>query len=255
MSAFAIKGLELGSGQPKIIVPLMGADVATCLQDIETGKAAGADCFEWRGDFADVCQDINGMVQMGQLLASAVPNHPLLFTFRTANQGGNDTLDVERYVALNRALIDASIPDLIDIEAQIGDNDIRDLVHYAHDHNVRTVVSYHDFEETPPKDQIIALVAHMVELGADIPKIAVMAHNTHDVLELLSANEEVRKLYTTGPLLTLAMGSVGSITRLAGEYFGSDLTFCSLSEASAPGQVDIRVARTIIDELHEVLSS
>ena len=55
-------------------------------------------------------------------------------------------------------------------------------------------------------------------------------------------------------LLTMAMGREGSITRLAGELFGSAITFCSLEKASAPGQVQVKQAIRIMDDLHEVFA-
>ncbi len=254
MGPITIKGMTIGQGAPKTIISVMGKDKAECLQTIEEGKVAGCDCFEWRGDFSDCRHDADAMIELGKAIASSVPNNPLLFTFRSTSQGGNDTFSVEEYVALNKALIEAEILDMIDIESWIGDTAIRELIECAKAHQVVTLVSYHNFAGTPSRQWLVNLMTHALDLGADIPKCAVMAKDAHDTLELLSATEEVRRLHTTGPLLTMAMGREGSISRLAGEYFGSALTFCSLSQSSAPGQVDVRLARTIMDELHSVLS-
>lgn len=254
MGAINIKGVALGQGAPKTIISVMGTNEAECLSIIEEGKAAGVECFEWRGDFNTCRYDTKALCDLGRAIAAAVPNNPLLFTFRSTSQGGNDTLSAEEYVALNKALITADVLDMVDIETWIGDAYVRELVECAHAHQVTTVVSYHNFAGAPSKEWMVNLMTHMLDLGADIPKCAVMATNAHDVLELLSATEEVRRLHTAGPLLTMAMGKEGSISRLAGEYFGSDITFCSLAKSSAPGQVDVRLARTIMDELHRILS-
>lgn len=253
MGAIVIKGVALGEGSPKTIISVMGAHVDECLQIIEEGKEAGVECFEWRGDFNDDRRNIDSMVEQGRAISAAVPEHPLLFTFRSVSQGGNDTLEVEEYVALNKALIEAEILDLVDIEAWIGDAAVLELVQCAHEHGVKALVSYHNFAGTPSKEWMVNLMTHMLDLGADIPKCAVMALNARDALELLAATEEVRRLHTDGPTLTMAMGREGSISRLAGEYFGSDITFCSLAKSSAPGQVDVRLARKIMDELHSIL--
>ncbi|MDO5118004.1 MAG: type I 3-dehydroquinate dehydratase [Eggerthellaceae bacterium] len=52
----------------------------------------------------------------------------------------------------------------------------------------------------------------------------------------------------------MAIGREGSISRLAGEHYGNDITFCALRAPSAPGQAQVAQARRIMDELHEVLS-
>ena len=62
------------------------------------------------------------------------------------------------------------------------------------------------------------------------------------------------RIHSDKPLLTMAMGREGSITRLAGELFGSAITFCSL-EAQLLHQVEVQVKQAIriMDDLHEVL--
>lgn len=62
MASINIKGVMLGEGAPKTIISVMEAGEAECLQTIEKGKAAGVECFEWRGDFNDCRNDIQAMV-------------------------------------------------------------------------------------------------------------------------------------------------------------------------------------------------
>ncbi len=254
MKPIVIKGTALGDGSPKTIISVMGANAEECLHIIEDGKKAGVECFEWRGDFNDDRYDVEKMLEIGRTIAPALSEHPFLFTFRSVSQGGNDTLTVPQYVALNKALIEAEILDIVDIETWIGDEAVMELVQDAHAHGVKALVSYHNFAGTPSVEWMVNLMTHMLDMGADIPKCAVMAKDAHDALKLLAATEEVHRLHTEGPLLTMAMGREGSISRLAGEYFGNSITFCSLAKSSAPGQVDVQLARHIMDELHEVLS-
>ncbi len=65
----------------------------------------------------------------------------------------------------------------------------------------------------------------MQELGADLPKIAVMPQNEKDVLVLLEATNEMFKIYADRPIITMSMSGMGVISRLCGEIFGSALTF------------------------------
>lgn len=249
-----IKGTSIGQGRSKVIISVMDAQVEGCLATIEKGKAAGVECFEWRGDFAADVHDLQAMARHSVELGRALPRHPLLFTFRSTSQGGQMTLPVDEYVALNKAVIEAEAIDMVDIESWIGDAKMLELVECAHAHNVAAVISYHNFAGTPSVDWMVSLIAHMADLGADIPKIAVMADGAHDALALLAATEEASRIHTDKPLLTMAMGREGSISRLTGELFGSALTFCSLEKASAPGQVEVKQAIRIMDEFHSVLA-
>ena len=249
-----IKGCVIGEGPSKAIISVMGKDLAECLDVIEEGKAGGVQMFEWRGDFNDSRRDSAAMVEQGKAIAAAVPEHPLLFTFRSTSQGGQDSLTAAEYVELNKALIEAEILDIVDIETWIGDDYMVELIELAHKHGVYAMPSYHNFRGTPSVEWMVGLMEHMWDLGADIAKCATMAKNYGDALRLMQATYEVGELYANGPMLTMAMGREGSITRLAGEYYGNDITFCALRASSAPGQVQVAQARQIMDALHEVLS-
>ena len=77
----------------------------------------------------------------------------------------------------------------------------------------------------------------MQDMGADIPKIAVMPQNKRDVLTLLSATEEMVTDYADRPIITMSMAGTGVISRLCGEVFGSSMTSEQRKKASAPGQM------------------
>lgn len=79
----------------------------------------------------------------------------------------------------------------MDVEAFTGDEIVRKIIEKAHEHGVKVVASNHDFFKTPSKEEIISRLIKMRDLGADIPKIAVMPQSKKDVLTLLSATEEM----------------------------------------------------------------
>jgi len=101
------------------------------------------------------------------------------------------------------------------------------------------ILSNHDFNKTPSKEEIVARLLHMEELHADIIKIAVMPENEEDVLRLLDASKEVYKK-AQQPQLVISMGELGMLSRIACEKFGSSLTFGAVGETSAPGQIEVK---------------
>ena len=165
-----IKGCKIGEGPSKVIISVMGKNLEECLDVVEEGKANGVELFEWRADFADCRHDAAAMVEMGKGIAAALPEHPLLFTFRSSSQGGQDSFDAAEYVALNKALIEAEILDIVDIETWIGDDYMVELINLAHDHDVYAMPSYHNFRGTPSVAWMVSLMEHMWDLGADIAK-------------------------------------------------------------------------------------
>ena len=103
------------------------------------------------------------------------------------------------------------------------------------------ILSYHNFEATPDPDYIIDTLFQAREMGADIAKVAVMPHDFENVLTLMQATLMSRKNGLKIPAIAISMGALGSLTRLAGKLFGSDITFASSETPSAPGQIPTRL--------------
>jgi 3-dehydroquinate dehydratase-1 len=70
-----------------------------------------------------------------------------------------------------------------------------------------------------------------------------------DVLRLLDVTLRARREFPDLPLCTMSMGRLGSVTRVAGFLYGSDMAFAVGKEASAPGQIPIADARRMTDLL------
>ncbi|VUC85423.1 3-dehydroquinate dehydratase [Salmonella sp. NCTC 11881] len=132
-----------------------------------------------------------------------------------------------------------------------GDDEVKATVGYAHQHNVAVIMSNHDFHKTPAAEEIVQRLRKMQELGADIPKIAVMPQTKADVLTLLTATVEMQERYADRPIITMSMSKTGVISRLAGEVFGSAATFGAVKKASAPGQISVADLRTVLTILHQ----
>ena len=115
--------------------------------------------------------------------------------------------------------------------------EIKNILKTVHEHGVYVILSNHDFQKTPEKDEIIRRLRSMQELGGDVCKIAVMPNSRMDVLTLMEATLEMKEKWADRPLITMSMSGEGSISRLAGEFFGSALTFGTVGKASAPGQI------------------
>ena len=250
MKTINIKGLEIGSGAPKIIVPVVGKTEAELLDEMKFLQSIDFDVLEWRVDHFTQVDDINAVKRVAKQIRELLPNKPILFTFRTTNEGGVKPWPLASYIELNKQMVHSGLIDLIDVEVFIGDEYVKEMIHVAHKHNVFVITSNHDFDKTPPKSDIIYRLRKMQDLGADIPKIAVMPKTTDDVLTLLAATTEMNENYAEKPIITMSMAGLGAISRVAGITFGSSMTFGAAKTASAPGQLDVKELRYILDVLY-----
>lgn len=247
-----VRNCVLGQGRPKICVPI----VAPTRQEIK--KAAQeigglpADLIEWRADwYEDLGQPeaVSGTLKM--LREVLGEDMPILFTIRTKKEGGQAELRTEDYVAINQAAVSSSAVDLVDVELSTGKEGAAAIVDTAHQAGKKVIMSCHDFYRTPEVEEMIAYLRRMQEWNADIPKLAVMPKSRVDVLKLLTATLEMREKYADRPIITMSMASEGVISRLAGETFGSCLTFGCAGQASAPGQMEVTELHQILELIHK----
>ena len=113
------------------------------------------------------------------------------------------------------------------------------------------IASHHDFEQTPDPEVIRMLLEQIRESGADVVKLAVMPQNMWDVLHLLEETNRFHENHPDHPLITMSMGAKGGISRVAGEFFGSCVTFGAGGQASAPGQLPVKQLEEILHILHQ----
>lgn len=253
MNTVKVRNIEIGAGIPKICVPIVGVTREEILAAAENIKSTKADVVEWRVDWYEDIFDFTKTEATIQALREVLGEMPILFTFRTSKEGGEKAIETEAYVELNQNAAKTGLVDLVDVEAFTGDDVVKAVVETAHENGVKVIASNHDFHKTPAKEEIVSRLRKMQELGADIPKIAVMPQNKKDVLTLLAATEEMVSEYADRPIITMSMSGTGVISRLCGEVFGSALTFGAVGKVSAPGQMGIEDLTTVLGLLHKSL--
>ncbi len=130
--------------------------------------------------------------------------------------------------------------DAIDVEFEASDRER--LAQVAHSAGRLALLSTHDFENAPGDEALAAVIAEARRLRAAAAKIAVFVGETQDLQRLF------RLLTTTQPLplIVIAMGEIGMISRLAAPFLGSLYTYGYLERPNAPGQLSVA-------ELNELL--
>lgn len=253
MNTVTVRNVKIGDGIPKICVPIVGVTKEDIINEAKTFGEIPVDVAEWRVDWFERAFDIEKIKETLAELRAVLKDTPLLFTFRTAKEGGEKAIEPEAYAALNKAAAETGYVDLVDVEAFTGDEVVKDVIEAVHKAGVKVVASNHDFDKTPEQADIVGRLCKMQELGADIPKIAVMPRSKKDVLTLLAATEEMTREHADRPIITMSMSGTGVISRICGEVFGSALTFGAAGKASAPGQMGVRDLETVLKLLHKSL--
>src|SRR5690625_2752988 len=262
--------LRLNASSPSIIVPVTARDrdgldaqiaalheAAAQFRDSDGTGGRLFDLVEWRVDlyepFLRRAAGEPGAAAAGAAvagvmhLADLLPDVPVLATFRTIAEGGDTALSDDAYVDLIEALAASGRAAAVDVEFRHPR--AARAIEAAHAHGTPVVASNHDFDATPAAGEIVKRLAAMEAMGAEVAKIAVMPRTAADVVTLIEATE--RRSRDAGiPLVTMAMGALGAVTRVAGAVFGSAATFATVGHTSAPGQLpaaDVRGAMRLLD--------
>jgi len=254
MNTVKVKNIIIGEGVPKICVPIVGSTTKELIEEARVLKRLEFDIVEWRVDFFDEVEEVEKVNEALQQIRQILPQKPFIFTFRSLKEGGEKEITIDNYIQLNKAAITTGNIDIIDIELFHDEETIKTIQKTAEAYSVYTILSNHDFQQTPAKEEIISRLYRAQRLGADLPKIAVMPNSTKDVLTLLDATREMKENYSDRPMITMSMAGKGVISRLAGEIFGSAITFGSAQKTSAPGQVPVSKLNETLKLIHYSLS-
>ena len=236
MKSVKIASLKFGEDRPKIIIPLAEDNAVDIINCANFYRRQPGDMVEWRIDHFEDFDDLEELAELSKRIKTSIQK-PLLATFRTLSEGGESAIGKSLYVEMYRYLIQAKAVDAIDIEFERGQDILDNLIPYAHKHHVKVIVSFHDFVKTPLEKDMVNRLQKMGQSEADIVKMAVMPHDEADVLSLMNATKQASTLIDQ-PLITMSMGRLGKVTRIAGEIFQSNATFATVEGmTSAPGQM------------------
>ncbi|GAJ41780.1 3-dehydroquinate dehydratase [Parageobacillus caldoxylosilyticus NBRC 107762] len=234
----SVRGKQIGGEQPCICTPVVGASMEQILLETEEICRKGPDIIEWRADFfKDIC-DTQKVLETALAIRKIAGEIPILFTVRSEKEGGNPIpLTETKKIQLLIEVCKSQVVDMIDYEL-LYEKELVSLRQVSKEYGIRMIMSYHNFSFTPQKEEIVQKMLKAESYGADIAKVAVMPTSPQDLLVLFHATQEARSQLSI-PLITMSMGGLGVITRLAGWMFGSAVTFAVGQNSSAPGQIPI----------------
>lgn len=207
--------------------------------DLEEECRESADIIEFRMDKAE--DPINQLTSYeGEL--------PIIATNRTRWFGGKaeDTGRLDTLFAASRF----DSVSFVDIEIETARSDDW-IVNEFRNNDVKLIISHHDFDSTPDREILSAIIKQCAEYG-DIAKVATFPKDRSDALSLLEAINAATEqgIDTAG----ISMGEIGSHTRVVGPLYGSKLGYAPLESDEteyAPGQIPLHTLSSLIEVLNK----
>ena len=217
---------------PRICIALGLPDVPTLLDHARREAEAGETFLEFRLDFlnnpAKGAEAITGFLEQ-------FPDCIIIATCRRHQNHGkfNGSIE-EQLVVLDLAVRCGA--HAIDVEIETAEVAQERLNQFRG--RTQVIVSYHNFEATPPMDTV---VNRIMKVPADAYKIVTTARKPSDNVRVLAAAKALPKHH----MIVLAMGELGFPTRVLSPVFGGQYSYATpmFAQGTAAGQVCARQLR------------
>jgi len=247
IKAVDARGRKLGGETPLLCAPLVGRTHERVLAEAASVLRQKPDMIEWRVDFFDAIGDADAVIATARALRDVVGKRPVIFTRRSEKEGGEPiAIGDEEVVALYALVAATRLVDFVDFELGNDPGHLHRVRECTRQHGIRLILSYHNMSYTPGHAYLVDRFLEAERLGADVAMVQVMPRDRADVLRLLAATAEADDKARI-PLISIAVGPLGSVTRMVGGLFGSWLSFAVGEAASAPGQIPIGDLVTVFD--------
>ncbi|MCP4214991.1 MAG: type I 3-dehydroquinate dehydratase [bacterium] len=181
----------------------------------------------------------------------ALPNQ-LVATYRPANgdteKAGKKPISEAERQAVLEAAVEAGAT-YVDVELEAAPDFKKALADACSRTKCKLIISYHNFDETPSRKKLSAIVSQCFAEGATLAKVACQVNRTSDGARLLSLYDMPHD--SQKEIIAIGMGEMGKITRAAAPLVGAPFTYATLEAGmeTAPGQLD----KIILEKIYQLM--
>ena len=149
-----------------------------------------------------------------------------------------------------KSVLEQNESDYVDVEVARDEVLVKEICEKYAEQKTKIIGSYHDFDKTPSRQEIVERLTRAKKTGCSVGKLACMPQSREDVDVLLEATAAMKEENPDYPLITMSMGALGVNSRLYGGLYGSEVSFGCVGETSAPGQISYQEMLEIFDKIY-----
>lgn len=216
----------------KLCAAIVSEDPEEMIKSAKSALEEGADLVEFRLDYLRKPMDPERLREFSD---------KCIITIRQKDQGGvfegteTDRLELlKKFSKINPLYLDIELN-----AARKNPEIVKELVKNCKN----VIISWHNFESTPPLEDLVEMYKEAVGMGG-IAKLITTAKLVQDNFTVMTLYREVN---AKGDLVSFAMGETGTLTRVLCLYEGSPFSFVSFGgKPSAPSQIPLQIMRRLI---------
>lgn len=221
----------------QICTPIAAEKDAEAMRLIKKAEAMGADLIELRLDYLNDLGGVRKIVESTSL--------PIIATNRQYEQGGHNPQNEDQRI---QALLDVADLGFQYVDVELSTVNLESVIRKLKEMSVSSIVSFHDFKQTPNMADLEKIVRSQMETRADLCKLVTTANELNDSISCLLLTSKMSK---TTKILCFAMGKKGIISRLLCPLFGAPFTYASVEKGleTASGQLPISDLKEIYEKI------
>ena len=179
------------------------------------------------------------------------PHAMQIGTIRLARDGGKfpDKDAYSRIPLWSKILGESEVPEWLDLEQDCL-YDFKNLKSLADMRKTRILVSQHNFLRVPNQQELDDFARDSLRLKADGLKIAAMSNSETDCDRLYKFTRIHSHEFSL--FAAFGMGETGKASRIWSLKEGANLTYASIGQAQAPGQIDVASTEKALRELENL---
>jgi 3-dehydroquinate dehydratase I len=165
---------------------------------------------------------------------------PLIITARHPREGGSNRLSAYTRRALFRRFLPHAA--YVDIELRSA-RQFAAILEEARAKSIGTIVSFHDFNETPSRPRLDEIARNAQSLGADLLKIATRTDTLGQLTRLM---DFFWRKHLEMKIAAMGVGRLGRISRIEFARHRSALNYGHLGKPQTEGQLSITQLRRVL---------
>ena len=244
-----------------VAIPITSGDLERNEEVLKKVLDENPEFVELRFDYIEDIQQITPTC-LKSLLNLIGSQAQTIFTFREFSEGGELELGKVEHLKVIKLLIEAH-PQYYDIEMNNDRETLRTVINMARENDVKLIYSFHDFEKTPSYDEALKIIekfkeelvnnyaVDFISIKKIIFKLIFTAQRFEDNLIPMKICRDLLEKNKYKNVISFCMGELGIFSRIMCVIAGSFLTYASLEERTAPGQINIKNMRDFLQILSD----
>ena len=237
----------------KFLVGLVGPEVLSAIEEDSMNPVfldiEACNALEIRYDFFPEKE----WPALSRRVRKIAPGAMQVGTIRLERDGGRfpDRDAYSRIPLWSKILAEGDVPEWLDLEQDCL-YDFKNLKDLADLRKTKILVSQHNFLRIPNQQELDDFARDCMRVKADGLKIAAMSNSETDCERLYKFARDFAADFEL--FAAFGMGTTGKASRVWSLKEGANLTYGSIGEAKAPGQVDVLKMKKAMDELENLPS-